>query len=341
MNKFKRHYKEEFSFSGVDYVLEHYDGVLVDDSSSLRYDQDGIIDFFKQNATALQYDYINGILNSAYYLYKNNVIHLYFPYEETKKKIKRFGLRIDRTDLYESVIPELEQFAIPSSKGSRVYFLMQNKNGFYISEGAELEEIINIDSLYNKEFTETNKDIVKKLNNSKAGLYMFSGIPGTGKTTFLKYLTQQVSDREFIYIPSSLAGAMDDPSLLDTLQDHKNAILIVEDAEDIIKDRNKSRNASTVSTVLNITDGLIGASLGLSIILTFNCDDSEIDSALLRKGRLLAKHHFEKLTVEEAKILATKHNLKGEITLPMTIAEVFNIDENNGHVEKKQNKMGF
>jgi len=341
MNKLKKHYKEGFSFSSIDYVLDNYDGVLINDSNTFRYDKETIFTFLKENGTGLYYDYVNGELNSAYFLYKNNVINLYFPYEETKKKIKKFALSIDRTDIYESVLPELEQFAVPSSKGSKVYFLMQNKSGFYTSEGAELEEIINIDYLYNKSFIDVNKDIIKKLNNSKAGLYMFSGIPGTGKTTFLKYLSQQVLDREFIYIPSSLAGAMDDPSLLDTLQDHKNAILIVEDAEDIIKDRAKSRNASTVSTVLNITDGLIGASLGLSVILTYNCDDSEIDSALLRKGRLLAKHHFEKLTVEEAKILAEKYKLIGEITEPMALAEVFNIAESNGHIEKKQNKIGF
>jgi hypothetical protein len=341
-NKIKNYYVPNYSFSALNYIANEYDGHCIHENVDFVYKKEELEGFLTSNGTILESNYSNGKMQSAWFLYKHNLIYIYVPYEESKKPgIPNVGIVIYRSSLHTSVVSEFEPFKACLKKGSKVFFLMQNKNGFYTSDGETIDEPIDTSLLYNESFKDFSEDIVKKLSNSKAGLYMFSGVPGTGKTTFIKYLTQQVPEREFIYIPSAMASVLDDPSLLDTLQDHKNSILIVEDSEDLIKDRTKSRNANAVSTVLNITDGLIGASLGLSVILTYNCDDSEIDKALLRKGRLLAKYHFDLLNVETAKKLAEANNLKGEITQPMTLADVFNIEEDNGHVEKKQNKVGF
>ena len=65
-----------------------------------------------------------------------------------------------------------------------------------------------------------------------------------------------------------------------------------------------------------------------------------IDSALLRKGRLLLKHKFDKLSIENAQKLADKLELNITVKEPITLADLYNYnsgfsDENN------KSTMGF
>ena len=61
------------------------------------------------------------------------------------------------------------------------------------------------------------------------------------------------------------------------------------------------------------------------IIATFNCDLTTIDSALLRKGRLIANYEFNKLDLDNSKMLSDKLGYGTEqITEPMTLAEIYN-----------------
>ena len=61
------------------------------------------------------------------------------------------------------------------------------------------------------------------------------------------------------------------------------------------------------------------------IIATFNCDLTTIDPALLRKGRLIANHQFDKLDLESSRILSEKLGYGTDgVTEPMTLAEIFN-----------------
>ena len=64
------------------------------------------------------------------------------------------------------------------------------------------------------------------------------------------------------------------------------------------------------------------------IIATFNCDLTAVDSALLRKGRLIANYEFDKLDIESSKLLSDKLGYGTEaITEPMTLAEIYNQGE--------------
>ena len=107
-----------------------------------------------------------------------------------------------------------------------------------------------------------------------------------------------------------------------------NSILIVEDAENIVQDRTdvvKSTNQA-VSNLLNMSDGLLGDAVHQQIICTFNCDLRNIDSALLRDGRLVLEHKFDKLSPENARRLCEKLgvDLKNEeIHEPMTLTEIY------------------
>jgi hypothetical protein len=109
---------------------------------------------------------------------------------------------------------------------------------------------------------------------------------------------------------------------------HPNSILIVEDAENIIRDRKNDTPLpnQAVSNLLNLSDGLLGDAMQLHIICTFNCDVTGIDPALLREGRLVVEHKFDKLNVSNARRLCTVLGVPGDghdIQEPISISDIY------------------
>jgi ATP-dependent 26S proteasome regulatory subunit len=95
-----------------------------------------------------------------------------------------------------------------------------------------------------------------------------------------------------------------------------------------------------VSNILNLTDGILGDCLNIQIIATFNMKREKIDQALLRKGRLIAEHKFDKLSINEVNKLLEYIGKEGKVTEPMTLADIYNIDEELFKVEENL-KIGF
>ena len=102
-----------------------------------------------------------------------------------------------------------------------------------------------------------------------------------------------------------MASVITSPGLVSILIENPNSILVIEDAENIVVDRERNSN-SRVSALLNISDGLLSDCLNIQIICSFNTDISKVDSALMRKGRLIAKYEFKELEVEKARALSKK-----------------------------------
>jgi hypothetical protein len=137
-----------------------------------------------------------------------------------------------------------------------------------------------------------------------------------------------------------MANSMTNPDLMALLIDHPNSIFVIEDAENIIIDREKNGN-SPVSAILNISDGLLADCLNIQIICSFNTDLSKVDTALLRKGRLIAKYEFKELEIKKAQMLSSKLGFASSITEPMTLTAIYNQDEKNFVPQKKKNPIGF
>jgi hypothetical protein len=116
-------------------------------------------------------------------------------------------------------------------------------------------------------------------------------------------------------------------------------VLVIEDAENIIMDRRFNSNSS-VSNLLNISDGLLSDCLNVQIICTFNNALSTVDSALMRKGRLIARYEFGKLGTEKAQRLSDHFGYTETIIKPMTIAEIANPAEKDQPVEQVK-VLGF
>ncbi len=121
---------------------------------------------------------------------------------------------------------------------------------------------------------------------------------------------------------------MTEPGFLPFLMQHPNSILIVEDAENIIRDRQQENLLpnQAVANLLNLSDGLLGDVMHQQIICTFNCDVKGIDPALLRDGRLVIEHKFDKLNAENARRLCVELSIFDygkDIHEPTPLAEIY------------------
>jgi hypothetical protein len=201
---------------------------------------------------------------------------------------------------------------------------------------------IDLEVNYGTEFTKVHNVIIDKLNETNGkGIILLHGDPGTGKTSYIKHLTSLIKEKDILFIPPSMAEMLSEPSIIPFLMDHKNSILIIEDAERVISDREGKGSPAGVSNILNLTDGILGDCLSIQIVATFNMKRENIDKALLRKGRLIAEHKFEKLTVDETNKLL-KHLGKDEIaTESMCLADIYNIDVELLKSTNKGSKIGF
>jgi len=247
-------------------------------------------------------------------------------------------------------LKDFESF-IEVSDSSKIHLFVKNRYDEYVFEPIKMSmpDDINIELNYGKKFLDVEKQIVERLSTQDKGLYMFHGAPGAGKSTFLKYLTTKVN-KDFIYIPATMIESfVNNPSTLSSLLQKKNSVLILEDAEKtIVKRMGDNYDSSAVTSLLNLSDGILGDILKCPLILTYNCPKQDIDEALRRKGRLQVDYEFGPLEIEDAKKLAkhlgfSKKEIEENITKKMVIAEIYNLTKKTemGETKKEENRIGF
>jgi SpoVK/Ycf46/Vps4 family AAA+-type ATPase len=199
---------------------------------------------------------------------------------------------------------------------------------------------LDIDLFYEDDFKEVDQTIRNRLNRNKdKGIVLLHGLPGTGKTTYLRWLVGKIKKR-VLFLSPSIAEDIMSPELIQLLIGNSNSVVIIEDAENIIMDRRTSGN-STVSNLLNISDGLLADFLNVQLVCTFNSSLTSVDQALLRKGRLIAKYEFGKLGIAKAQALSNHLGQSIVINKPMTVAEIANPEEKDHSRVGRVEVIGF
>ncbi len=255
---------------------------------------------------------------------------------------------------FEGEVPSFEEDLVEGLK-AHLYDkpkTLKNPTPFYflMSEGGNLDFVeleietpsTSLELNYGKSFLPVHDRIVELLSDHKTsnGLFMFHGPPGTGKTNYIKYLKNQI-ERDMIFIPSNMIGSLANPDFLRLLIRHPNSVIILEDAEQALLKREEAHNDTLVSTLLNLSNGIIGSLLNCSIVVTYNTEKENIDPALLRKGRLKIEYKFDLLDMESAQNLIDNLGFHHEATGPMSVADIYNLQEMNFSVPKEKKSMGF
>jgi hypothetical protein len=252
-----------------------------------------------------------------------------------------FLFRKTNVSKIEMIIASLQPYKERTRKRKpKISLLINSSQGIYAKALQISKPRFNISNNYNDDFLPIHQTIVRQLSkrNSK-GLVILHGKPGTGKTSYIRYLIT-ILKKEVIFLPPNMASSITDPNLISILVDKPNSIFVIEDAENIVMAR-ESNSHSPVSALLNISDGLLSDCLNIQVICSFNTDISKVDSALLRKGRIIAKYEFKELDISKAQILSDKLLFKRKVYNPMTLTEIYNQNEMNfSHVNERK-AIGF
>lgn len=247
---------------------------------------------------------------------------------------------LEETQLFLSIVQFGLRFKRKKSKKAEINLII-TKHGSFENRKVKFKRLdLKLNEVYNDDFIAFHQKVITILNEkNRSGLHLLYGIPGTGKSTYIRYLCG-ILKKKVIFLPGQLAQNLDNVYMTRFLISNSNSILVIEDAEELIVSRDHQRN-SNLAMILNMTDGIIGESLGIQIIATFNTDLKNIDPALKRKGRLKSSYEFKPLEAEKANHLLKEERIEEQTSSPLTLAEIYNFKEEQQMKDLGRKVVGF
>lgn len=193
-------------------------------------------------------------------------------------------------NLIERIKDTSEKNITHKTKG-RAYVFVSGPHGPELKQlsgnaGIELER-----KNYTPDVLDDFDHIVKDLQSEKpcGRVSIISGVPGSGKTFIVRAITEAVSDAMFVLVPPSMISDMMSPQFIPVLIDHHKSskqpiVFVLEDADTCLVERGPD-NMTTISSLLNLGDGIFGSMFNIKIIATTNAKRLDIDPAITRAGR--------------------------------------------------------
>jgi hypothetical protein len=164
-------------------------------------------------------------------------------------------------------------------------------------------------------------------------LLLWYGEPGTGKTTAIRSLGSEWgswADIHFVLDPEAFFGSPEylmqvvaDEDLWDprSVSTSRWKVLVVEDADELIRADARVDAGASMSRLLNLTDGILGHGLRVLLLITTNEAMRGLHPAVIRPGRCLADVQFRPFGRTEAETW-----LQGAGAVPggeVTLAELY------------------
>ena len=318
------HYDFKFNIEGIlNELIEKYKDMqyiqYTNRNMSDGSEKDGLCILLKDNLCLR----LESNINESYILYSN----------KEKEELK-------------SLVELLTKYYVaPEPEKNNLWKIAENMGGLYLKKSKiKIVPDFSIERQYNDSLIHEDEKIRNFINtDGKAGLVLLHGEKGTGKTFYIRNLINSFPEKKFVFISPDMMPALGTPSFIDFLSTLNNHIIILEDCENVIRDRKSTGATAAVSTLLNMSDGLLSDDLNMKFICTFNEDIKDIDSALLRKGRLICKYEFKPLSVEKTNALLDYlyANKVDNTEVPhvdkgLSLADIYNYEDDSYEPLKKK-----
>jgi len=254
----------------------------------------------------------------------------------------------------DSLVRKMQELVVPNGRAEfskpMVEFVTINHAGLDTRE-VEIESVNlsdeNLFLNYGLGFPAFNEKLINRMTSTKKGVVLFHGEPGTGKTYYIRHLVASLkkAGKRVLIIPKHVLSQMESPEFNDFMidefsGDEDEAVFIIEDAESVLRARDQdSDGRAVVSTLLNLSDGILNDIFRVQLICTFNTGLENIDPALLRKGRLLAKKEFGSLNKEAAQQLIDSLGIDSKAERMMNLSQIYSLGKEEDDILIKDNSV--
>lgn len=166
-------------------------------------------------------------------------------------------------------------------------------------------------------------------------LLLWYGEPGTGKTTAIRALAHEWrswADVHFVLDPEAFFGGPD--YLMQVVADDdawdprlaagtRWKVLVVEDADELIRADARQEAGASLGRLLNLTDGILGHGLRVLLLITTNEPMRALHPAVVRPGRCLADVQFRPFSFREAAAWLGAPPINTAASDHLTLAELY------------------
>ena len=229
------------------------------------------------------------------------------------------------------LIDDLEKNYITKIKKNLIFSIIQTSAGLEARSLGDGSSPLITDN-YNPEVLEDINFVIDSFKKTPplGRICILSGEPGTGKTHLIRSVLMQL-DCVFLIIPANLIDSMDKPNFMPLLlaikdQHEKPIIMVIEDGDTCLVPR-KADNISAITSLLNLSDGILGSIMDIRMIISTNAHIKDIDAAIERPGRICKKIHVGPLDYDRAnkryRQLMSDETVNLEYHKYYTIAEVY------------------
>lgn len=244
----------------------------------------------------------------------------------------RFLIHPDEKHVFEFIKDIVSKYIVTLPKREdtpKINLIAKDCNGYKLIEKDLSVPETNLELYYHDDLVQEHENIVTELSEGNKGVFLFHGLPGTGKTTYIMHLMKEMINikKEVIFLPNSMASVLADPTFIEFLLDNTDSILVIEDAEKILISREVNpHGAGAISNLLQLTDGFLSNILNIQVIATFNTNISKIDTAILRKGRCKFRHEFNVLPVNKVNAICEQIGIE-PLDKEVVLGDIFNSND--------------